>query len=108
MLEIIAVIFIGKYFFKLAETYEKSKWGYAILGIVTFYATVFITGFIYAMFYISSNPYATEDDISTIVITLLSIPIGLGVTYLLYYLLEKSWKKNFTNEKPSIDDIGKN
>ena len=34
-------------------------------------------------------------------------PFALGGTYLMYYLLERSWKKNALKDKISIDDIGK-
>ncbi len=110
MIEIVAVILIGKYFYNLADKYEKSKWGYTVLGIISFYGTVFLCGVIYAFWFFAQaeNQFATEDDMSTLLVTFISLPIGIGVAYLLYFLLERNWKKNFVSNKPSIDDIGKN
>ena len=34
MLGLVLLYWIGKYFYKLAEEYDKSKWGFAILGLV--------------------------------------------------------------------------
>ena len=54
-----------------------------------------------------NNPLALDDDLNDWNLTIISIPFALGGTYLLYYLLERSWKKNALKDKVSIDDIGK-
>lgn len=107
MLGIILLFVMGKYFYKLAEKYEKSKWGYAILGIVTYYGVFFVAGIIYTLIFFMNNPLASEDDLSDWSITLICLPIGLGGAYLLYYLLEKNWRKNANKGRANIDDIGK-
>ena len=48
MLEIILVITVGKYFYRLADKYKKSKWGYAILGLVVCYGIFFTVALVYA------------------------------------------------------------
>ena len=107
MLEIIFVITVGKYFYSLADKYKKSKWGYAILGLVVCYGIFFTVALVYALIYHFFNPLALDDDLNDWTLTIISIPFALGGTYLLYYLLERSWKKNALKDKVSIDDIGK-
>ena len=46
MLGLILLFWIGKYFYKLAEKYNKSEWGFAILGIVVYYAGIFMSSII--------------------------------------------------------------
>lgn len=98
---------MGRFFYKLADKYKKSKWGYAILGIVTYYAVFYFVGIIYVIIYFMNNPLADENDINERAISLISFPFGLGGSYVLYYLLQRSWKKNALKDKVSIDDIGK-
>ena len=46
MLGLLLLYWIGKYFYKLAEAYDKSKWGFTILGIVVYYAGIVVLGLI--------------------------------------------------------------
>jgi len=111
MLGILLLYFIGRFFYKLAEEYGKSKWGYAVLGVVTYYAGTFIYGIIYVLIYFANNPLALESDVDNDwTLRLTAIPIGIGFAYGLYYILERSWKKDKKEETGSIniDDIGKN
>lgn len=107
MIEIAIVVLMGRYYYKLAEKFDKNKWLYTILGIVTFYGTILLTGFVYAVYFFSQNPYASEEDLNTLMITFIGIVIGGFTSYLLYFLLERNWKKNDQREPTNIDDIGK-
>lgn len=109
MLGIIFLFIIGKQFYKLAEEYSKSKWGFAILGIVTYYAGTFITAIIYGLIYFSMYPEASEESVETIYLTLAVIVFGILSSVILYFILESNWKKNQKVEKKAmnIDDIGK-
>ena len=42
MLGILLIYFIGKSFYTLAETHNRSRWTFAIIGIVTYYASLFL------------------------------------------------------------------
>jgi hypothetical protein len=102
MLGLVLLYWIGKYFYKLAEDYDKSKWGFAILGIVVYYAVsiVFVTiiMLIFPKFSDSSND---------LIMSLIALPFGLLACYLFYYFLEKSWKDSKILDKDEIDNIGK-
>lgn len=108
MLGILLLFFIGKFFYKLAEEFQKSKWGYAVLGVITYYAGTFIYGVLYSVIFFINNPDAFESDIDTWTLRLTAIPAGLGLAYLLYYLLKRSWEKSKESNEESlnIDDIG--
>jgi len=45
MLGLLLIYFIGKYFYDLAILHEKSKWGWAVIGVVSYYAEGFILAF---------------------------------------------------------------
>ena len=46
MLGLLLLYFVGKYFYNLAKEYNKSNWGFAILGIVVYYGGIIIFSFI--------------------------------------------------------------
>ncbi|MFY7671462.1 hypothetical protein ACOSP6_10310 [Tenacibaculum sp. MEBiC06402] len=99
MIGIILLVFIGKTFYKLAENYEKNKWGIAFLGVGAYFLATFLFGVILAVILIAndSNWLETTNRFS---LALIEVPIGGLSCYLLYMFLEKKWE----NEKPEIDD----
>ena len=101
MLGLVLIYWIGKYFYKLSEEYDKNKWIFAILGIVVYYAATFIFSLILLLIF----PNFIESE-SNLVISLITLPFGLSACYLFYYLLEKSWKNSKELEKDEIDNIG--
>lgn len=106
MLGIILLYWIGKYFYKLAEEYDKSKWGYAILGIVVYYAGTLIFGMIImAVGEVFSLGFV--DTFNETLLGIIMLPFGVLSCYLLYKYLEKTWKKNNPKKDDLIDQIGK-
>lgn len=105
MLGILLIYFIGKHFYKMAETYNKNKWLFAILGVVTYYVGTFIGGIVLAIL----------DEIfvlginwdSNLILGLMALPFGIALDYLFYKILEKKWKKEFVPVGNEIEDIGK-
>ena len=45
LLGLILISFVGKAFYDLAGLHGKSQWGFAILGIATYYAGIMTAGF---------------------------------------------------------------
>ncbi len=107
MLGLILIYFIGKYFYQLAEEYNKSKWGFAILAVVTYYAGTFIFGLLFGIFLLSINSNFLETA-PNIVISLIALPFGLLACYILYISLKKVWEKERDRETIEIDQIGNN
>jgi uncharacterized YccA/Bax inhibitor family protein len=102
MLGLVLLYWIGKYFYRLAEDYEKSKWGYAILGVVVYYLGTFIFAMLIAIFALDFL-----NDESDLVISLISLPFGILSCYLLYKYFEKTWEANAPKNDNIIDQIGK-
>ncbi|WP_299126135.1 hypothetical protein [uncultured Winogradskyella sp.] len=104
MLGLLLLYWIGKYFYKLAEEYNKSKWGFSILGIAVYYAGIilasFTTGIVIGIFY----PQMLENTNET-VLGLFMLPFGILSCYLLYIILEKTWKKAKSDENRFLNQI---
>lgn len=93
MLGLLLLYWIGKYFYKLAEEYNKSQWGFAVLGVITYYAGTFFSGvFIGIATEIISPGY--WDDFNEMLFGVMMIPFGLLSAYILYKILESSWKRS--------------
>lgn len=104
MLGILFIIFIGRFFYKLAEKYNQNKWLFTILGVLMYYVGSAVGGLIIgfaSMFF----GFQVDWD-NTILMTLIALPFGFGFCYLFYFLLEKTWKKNKIEPVESIDQIG--
>lgn len=102
MLGLILLYWIGKHFYRLAEKFDKNEWGYAILGVVFYYAGTFIAGIIVAVIAEILSPGLT-DTFNDTIFGLLMAPFGILSCYLLYKYLEKKWKNN--NLDPNSDPI---
>lgn len=100
MLGLVLVFFVGKYFFDLAGRYDKSEWGYAILGVISYYGGTFLMGIILGVLGEFGVMRAVE-DIPSFVLTILAIPAGILTSFLLYRYLENRWDKPVIQETPA-------
>lgn len=104
MIGILLIYWVGKFFYDLAQTYTKSKWGYAILGLVVYFGSQLVLGFVLAIF---NDLFALGIDFeNNYGINLLGIPVGILACYILYHYLQKKWKKEYVNPLSEIDSIG--
>jgi hypothetical protein len=91
MLAILLIYFVGKAFYDLAHEHGKNRWGFAILGVVSYYAGVLLTGIILALL----TEFGVTDifeGLSDFLIGLIAIPIGVLACWGLYKLLENNWE----------------
>ena len=88
MLGLLLIYFLGKKFYELAHEYDRSRWGFAILGVVVYYLGTFLAGVIIVLLGSNSAAFLNLPDI---VISLMSIPFGLLSAWILYRMLERSW-----------------
>ncbi len=102
MLGLILVYWIGKKFYKLAENYNKSQWGYAILGIVVYYATSIV--FATVLLLIIEGFSKTINDY---LLGIIAMPFGILACYLLLKYLEKTWEHKDPRKDIMIEQIGK-
>ncbi len=105
MLGLFLIYFIGKQFYDLAFEHDKNKWGFAILGVISYYASSFIGAFIivFGILMISPN---TLDTIPDIALDLMAVPFGLLGCIGLYFFLRKTWEKQERFTENIIDEIG--
>ena len=89
MLGIALIYFIGKYFYTLAEKHGKQKWGFAILGIIVYYAGVFLGGFLIGLG--AGLGYYDIYDTPDIILGLMTIPFGILSIVILYQVLKRNW-----------------
>lgn len=92
MLSIFFIYFVGKSFYELAEKHGKSDWGFAILGVASYYFGIFAGGFIIGMIFELNSP-GYIDESNERWIGILGLPIGLGACWGTYQLLKRSWSK---------------
>ena len=105
MLRLILIFFIGKYFYELAQEYEKKRWLYAILGIVVYYAAGAVFGVILGLADVILGLGIDWDN--SLGLNLLGLPIGIAADYIFYQYLKKTWEKERGNPADEIMDIGK-
>ena len=104
MLGLLLIYFIGKKFYELAEIHNKSQWGYAVLGVLSYYLGTFIAGIVLVIFMEVFGTNSIE-DIDDFVLSLVALPFGLLICWGTYVLLERNWTKKKVNDNPDILDI---
>lgn len=93
MLGLILIYFIGRQFYDLANDFQRNRWLFAVLGVVSFYLGTFVAGLIIGVL---SNYYEFFSDLLTqnqLVLGFASLPIGLLFCWGLHQLLKNNWKK---------------
>src|SRR6185369_9662041 len=93
MLSILLIYFIGKPFYDLALHHDKSRWGFAILGVLTYFVGTFVMGIILGLF-----APETIDTMNNFLLTLISLPMGLLFAWLLYKFLQNKWSNSSSND----------
>lgn len=104
MLGILLIYFIGKYFYDLAEKHERSNWGFAILGVLSYYFGTFVAGIIIT---IGLDLWGTisVDDLSDLMLGLIALPFGIATTIVFYHVLKNSWEKKAVADETIIDHL---
>lgn len=105
MIGILFLYFIGKYFYKLADEFNKNKWLIAILGIVVYYVGTFIGGALLGI--MDGLMDIGFDWDNNLALGLIALPFGIAAAYLFHFLLRKQWEKSFVVIEDEIQDIGK-
>ena len=106
MIGLILIYFIGKAFYDLAMLYQKHKWGFAILGVASYYLGLMVGGVIIALLMELNSPGSVERFNET-ALGALGIPFGILACWGLYKFLQRQWGKpaKFTDEEIIDSDI---
>ncbi len=90
----ILIFFVGKAFYDLADNHQKSKWLFAIVGIISYFAGQLIVGVIIAIVY--ELFVGSVDEINDTVLNIISIPVGALSCWGFYRILKNRWEKEET------------
>ncbi|MFT5479943.1 MAG: hypothetical protein ACI9UJ_001498 [bacterium] len=102
MIGLILVFFAGKFYYDLAKEYGKSKWGFAFIGVVTYYGGQVIGVALTFVF----MDFLSIDPNQRFLLSLLALPFGILSAFILYKILSKRLRtKHVTNREDVIDDI---
>ncbi len=97
MLGLILLYAIGKYFYELADEYQKNKWGFVALGIATYYLAAVVLGILLGII-LSALGLLDLEETSDLLLDLMIIPLGVISVLGLYYFLKRRWE----NERESL------
>ena len=104
LLGIILIFFVGKAFYELAGLHHKSRWGFAILGVATYYAGILLAGFLMAI--VSELGIFSFNDYPETLLSVMAFPFGILSCWGTYALLRKQWSKTRKLETNEILDAG--
>ncbi len=106
MLGILLIYIIGRIFYDLADIFQKNKWFYTALGILSYYLGTIVVGLMMAI-YFELYSDRSIDSVSDLTITFIAFPFGILTCYLFYSILKNIWTKEISDDKEDIldDDI---
>ena len=102
MFGLILLYWIGKYYYKLAEKYNRNKWLFVILGIAVYYLGMILFGIIIMSIAEMISP-GYIDTSNEALFSIFMVPFGALSCYLIYNSLKNNWKGD---ELDSVDEIG--
>lgn len=95
MVGLILIYFVGKAFYELAGFNGKGQWLFAILGVASYYAGMFIGQIILAIGYTLFLD-GSIDEMNEILLGLLGLPFGVLACWGFYRILKSRWEKKET------------
>lgn len=104
MLGLLLIYFIGEKFYKLAASFDKSKWGYTLLGIAAYYVGTFVFA---VLLWIVLDLWGVtlNEGMDSTALSIVVVPFGLLSCYGLYRFLKKHWEKNSVEDPGVLDDM---
>ncbi|SNR16960.1 hypothetical protein [Tenacibaculum jejuense] len=103
ILFVIILITISWSFYRLAKKYDKNRLVYTLVGVIAFMGFVFINALLYTFLSVIS------DNINIETHRLLTFLIGVLISIVLHFILEKTWLKGKNVEaEEAINEIGEN
>ena len=95
MLSIVISIVVARQFMAAAEELNRTKWVWALIGVAVFIGSQFLMGIILGLFFLSES----ELDSSSFVLNIGGLVLGIGVAFLVLYLMKIN-----TSKKPKINE----
>jgi len=94
MVGLVLLYFVGKAFYDLAGRNNKGQWLFAILGVGTYYAGLFVGAMIIAIVY--ELFIGSIDEVNETLLGVLGLPIGVLSCWGFYRILKSRWAKKET------------
>src|SRR4051812_2070118 len=104
MIGLFLLYFIGKMFYELAHEHDRSRWGFAILGVVSYYAGSLVIGSLIIGVLTGMGYLAFLKNVSNIVSGLLTMPLGILAAVITYKVLKLQWEKAPARNNDSLDN----
>lgn len=102
MIGLLLIYFIGKSFYSLAEQFNKSKWGFAVLAVAAFYASQFLLGILVGIYAELSGNYSLLEN--SIGLNLFGLLFAALCVTGLYYILKNAWSKKKRGKSANLLD----
>jgi hypothetical protein len=102
MLGLLPLYFIGRAYYELAHEFDKNRWLFAILGVLSYYAGLYLSIFLIGIALAIVSPESVE-NIADWQATLMGLPFGVLACWSTYVLLKKSWSKPKEISKHTLD-----
>lgn len=109
MIGILLIYWIWKGFTNLAIEYDKNKWGYFGIGLLSYYGGTLMSGFIIGLLsvFVNGLDSVNDESFTNIGWNLLFVLCGGLTCYGVYRLLERKCEKEKTlSKKEGIENIG--
>lgn len=103
MLGLLFIYLIGKQFYELAARHNKSRWGFAIAGVASYYFGTFIAGIVMVI-YLEVWTSSSIEDIDDFMLNLIALPFGALACFGFYKILERNWERKTVHLDPDILD----
>jgi hypothetical protein len=103
MIGLFLIYFIGKMFYELAHEHDKSRWGFAILGVISYYAGIVIGGMVIGVF-MAMGYFAFMADVNDMILGLFTIPAGVLTCFITYKALKNYWEKTPVRTNDALDN----
>lgn len=107
MIGLILLYFVGKAFYDLASQNGKNAWLFAILGVASYYAGIFVGGIIIAIGYGLFLDGSIE-EVNDTLLGLLGLPFGVLICWGFYRLLKSRWTNKETFSRAPGDVLDAN
>jgi len=104
MIGLLFIYFIGKAFYDLAELHGKSRWGFAILGVASYYVGTFVGGILIFFVYEWGMSKSLE-GVGDVALGFMALPAGVLSCWGTYRLLRSQWsnRTTFTASEEILD-----
>jgi len=106
MVGLILLYFVGKAFYDMAGRHNKGQWLFAILGVGTYYAGIFVGAMIVAIVY--ELFIGSVDEVNDTLLGLFGLPIGVLACWGFYRILKSRWEKKETFSGSAADVLDAN